>query len=306
MVKSMVSSSEVLLGKWVEHFGKVAKSRLESVDGLRDMMLKVDGLVHTSFDNEELLLDVPFKVDEVKAAIRKLKCSKAAGLDGLVAEHLKYAGESMVIWLRNIMNALMELEMIPDFLKKAVVVPVYKGGGKDPLLMNSYRGITLTSILSKVLKFLILDRLHDLLEVAGIPHINQTAYRRKVSCADAIFATQEVIAKYVGSGSKVLMCLYDLEKAYDSVEYPVLLERLFEVGINGKLWRVMKNWYSGGSSFVKVDGKCSSLSYGVGRGVKQGSILSPVLFLLVMDPLLKKLQDSSLGLSLNSYYAGVI
>ena len=69
------------------------------------------------------------------------------------------------------------------------------------------------------------------------------------------------------------------------------------MGINGKLWRVMKNCYSGGSSFVKVDGKCSSLSYGVGRGVKQGSILSPVLFLLVMDPLLKKLQDSSLGLS---------
>ena len=66
----------------------------------------------------------------------------------------------------------------------------------------------------------------------------------------------------------------------------------------------MKNWYSGGSSFVKVDGKCSSMSHGVGRGVKQGSILSPVLFLLVMDPLLKKLQDSSLGLSLNSYYAG--
>ena len=127
----VVSSSEVLLGKWVEHFGKVAKSRLESVDGLRDMMLKVDGLVHTSFDNEELLLDVPFTVDEVKAAIRKLKCGKAAGLDGLVAEHLKYAGESMVIWLRNIMNALMELEMIPDFLKKGVVVPVHKGGGKD-------------------------------------------------------------------------------------------------------------------------------------------------------------------------------
>ena len=52
-----------------------------------------------------------------------------------------------------------------------------------------------------------------------------------------------------------LMCLYGLEKACDSVEYPVLLERLFEVSINGKLWRVMKNWYSGGSCFVKVDGK---------------------------------------------------
>ena len=76
-----------------------------------------------------------------------------------------------------------------------------------------------------------------------------------------------------GSGSKVLMCLYDLEKAYDSVEYPVL-----HVGdclrwvlmINGKLWRVMKNWYSGRSCMF------SEGRWEVGTGVKQGSILSPV------------------------------
>ena len=100
-----------------------------------------------------------------------------------------------------------------------------------------------------------------------------------------------------GSGSKVLMCLYDLEKAYDSVEYPVL-----HVGdclrwvlmINGKLWRVMKNWYSGRSCFLKVDGKW-------------GRVLNRALFYhrFVMDPLFKKLQDSSLGLFLNSYYAGL-
>ena len=118
--------------------------------GFSDLKMKVDGLVSTSFDNEEFLLDVPFTVDEVKAAINKLKCGKAAGMDGLGAEHLKHAGESLVIWLRNIMNALIDLEMIPDFLKQDAVVPVYKGGGKDPLLMDSYRGITLTSILSKV------------------------------------------------------------------------------------------------------------------------------------------------------------
>jgi hypothetical protein len=47
------------------------------------------------------------------------------------------------------------------------------------------------------------------------------------------------------------MCLYDLQKAYDSVEYPVLLKRLFDVGVNGKLWRLMRNWYSGGHCVVR-------------------------------------------------------
>ena len=99
------------------------------------------------------------------------------------------------------------------------------------------------------------------------------------------------------------MCLYDLQKAFDSVEYPVLLEKLFEAGVNGKLWRVLKNWYEGGSGWVKLDGRLSE-SFEICRGVKQGSVLSPSPFLLVMDPLLRELQASGVGLSLNRFYAG--
>ena len=94
-----------------------------------------------------------------------------------------------------------------------------------------------------------------------------------------------------------------MQKAYDSVEYPVLLEKLYEVGINGKLWRVLKNWYLGGRCKVRLDGICSE-GFEVERGVKQGSVLSPVLFVIVMDPLLKLLEESSLGLSVNEFYAG--
>ena len=99
------------------------------------------------------------------------------------------------------------------------------------------------------------------------------------------------------------MCLYDLQKAFDSVEYPMLLEILYNAGVNGKMWRLRKSWYTGGSCQVKLDGMLSQ-SFHVKRGVKQGSVLSPALFLLVMDPLLKQLQTSGLGLSVNRYYAG--
>ena len=68
---------------------------------------------------------------------------------------------------------------------------------------DSYRGITLTSMVSKVLEFLMLERLESVFVAAGLPHINQSAYRRAVSCADAIFATQEVIARYPREGSHV-------------------------------------------------------------------------------------------------------
>ena len=78
---------------------------------------------------------------------------------------------------------------------------------------------------------------------------------------------------------------------------------LYNAGVNGKMWRLLKSWYTGGSCQVKLDGMLSQ-SFHVKRGVKQGSVLSPALFLQVMDPLLKQLQTSGLGLSVNRYYAG--
>ena len=209
----------------------------------------------------------------------------------------------MKIWLRNVLNAIVEMEVVPAVLKSGVVVPIYKGGCRDPVKVDSYRGVTLSSVIAKLLELLVLGRMGTLLEEAGVPHVNQSAYRKKVSCADAIFATQEAIARYRRGGSRVFMCLYDLQKAYDSVEYAVLLDRLFEVGVNGRTWRLLRSWYDGAECQVKYGGSLSE-SFVVGRGVKQGSILSPTLFLMVMDPLLKALESSRLGLSVNNHFAG--
>ena len=89
---------------------------------------------------------------------------------------------------------MVELEEVPAVLKSCVILPVYKGGSKDPLDVNSYRGITLTSVVAKLLEILVLERMNPLLSEANFPHVNQTAYVRSVSCADAIFETKEAIA----------------------------------------------------------------------------------------------------------------
>ena len=85
----------------------------------------------------------------------------------------------------------------------------------------------------------LLDRLQLVFLEAGLSHVNQSAYWKRVSCADAIFATQEVIARCLQGGDNVFMCLYDLQKVFDSLEYAVLLNKLFEVGVNGKMWRLL-------------------------------------------------------------------
>ena len=81
------------------------------------------------------------------------------------------------------------------------------------------------------------------------------------------------------------MCWYDLQKGFDSLEYPIPLERLYEVGVNCKLWRLLRDWHEGGSGRVSLDGRLLK-EFTAEKGVKQRSVLSPALFLLVMDPLL--------------------
>ena len=238
-------------------------------------------------------------------AIDKSKMRKACGPDGVLAEHLKYGGQPLYTWLLKILNCIVELEAIPDMFKYGSITPVYKGGGKDPLDKNSYRGITVTSALAKLLEYLILERLNIVLLESGVPHVNQTAYRRHVGCADAIFATQETIAKHVREGSTVHMCLYDLQKAFDSVEFLVLLDRLYYIGVSGKTWRIIKNWYDGGSCCVKLEDGHSNI-FPIERGVRQGSVLSPALFLLVIDPRLREMESANLGLMINNFLLEVL
>ena len=82
---------------------------------------------------------------------------------------------------------------------------MYRGGGKDLLDVNRYKSITLNSVISKVLELYFLEWLNPLLVESGIPHPNQSAYQKGVSCMDATFSTQEVINCYLQEGS-----LYDI------------------------------------------------------------------------------------------------
>ena len=269
---------EHLLNLWANHFKVLVRSHLqEDLENSGERMRKTEELESLFHLNEEFLLNVPFTSDEVTRAVHKLKRRKSPEPDGLMAEHLKAGGDVVICWLRNIANAVIEVEAIPKVMIRGVVVQVHKGGGRDALKTDSYRGITLTSMVAKVLEFLLLERLDSVFSEAGLPHINQTAYRKDVSCADAIFATQVLIAKYLRGVSHICMCLYDLQKAFNSVEYAVLLHKLFEAGVNGKMWRLLKNWYEGGSAQVKFDGRLSE-RFKIGRGgqVRIGSFTSTV------------------------------
>ena len=269
-----------------------------------DVESKVAQMEAMSHGFEDFLLDSPMTSEEIESALRKMKSRRSWGADrGLLAEHLKNGGPTLVAWLKRIFTTIIHLEQIPPSFKLGVIVPVHKGKGRNPHTCNNYRGITLTSVLSKCLEVIILERLESLFIERGFPHPSQTAYRRGLSCIDAIFSSQEVILKHIREGDTPYLCFFDLEKVLDSVEYHTLLSHIFKLGVNGKCWRIIREWYTDTYSVVKVNNKCSH-PFQVNRGVRQGSVLSPTLFIAVMDSLLSYLESSGQGLTLRGMNVG--
>ena len=82
-------------------------------------------------------------------------------------------------------------------------------------------------------------------------------YQHSLSCSDAIFSTQEALLKFVRKGDEAYLCLYDLEKAFDTIEFATNLSHLFNCGINGRCWRLIKSWYTNAKSVVKHGDKLS-------------------------------------------------
>ena len=87
----------------------------------------MDDLTTASISKKEYIIDVPFTLDEVVCAVKKLKPGKACGPEGVSAEHLKWSGDSLYLWLLGIVNAILEMEEIPSTFKLESIFPVYKG-----------------------------------------------------------------------------------------------------------------------------------------------------------------------------------
>ena len=217
-------------------------------------------LESSSLFNEETILDYEVGIEELESAMKVLKLGKSSGADSLDPEHIVFGGETMKLWLKKVFNSIIHFEQMPDCLKEGLVIPIYKGKGKDPLQLNSYRGITISSVISKLFEIIILHCLSPWLEEVCFPDISQTAYQNGVSCIDAIYATQETLLTHVREGGKPLLCLYDIEKAFDSVELPILLKQLYDFGINSKFWRLLKSWYSSSTSRIRIN-KCLSAPF---------------------------------------------
>ena len=162
-------------------------------------------------------------------------------------------------------------------------------GKWDPLNPNSYRGIKLFEHAFKLYEK-ILDR--HLREVVDIDKI-QYGFVPGRRTVDAVFVLRELSEKFRAKNKKLFFIFVDLEKTFDRVKLLGSYSFCFKVGVPEYLVNKVTSLYKGCKTAVSVDGELSS-SFSVKVGVHQGSGLSPLLFIMVMDVLTEDVKDRSL------------
>ena len=120
-------------------------------------------------------------------------------------------------------------------------------------------------------------RLGQWCEKNNILSDEQAGFRTERSTIDQIFSLSEVVRNRLSQGLETHCCFLDIRKAYDTVFRDGMWKRLLEVGIGGKMWRVLKNIYDKVESCVLV-GIERTEWFSVNIGLRQGCVLSPILF----------------------------
>jgi hypothetical protein len=234
-------------------------------------------------------LNRSIELSEVEAALDGLPNHKAVGADGYSNEVLKALGPET---LHGLLLQVWEREVCPEPWVLAIIHPLKKPG--DSTLLSNSRGISLMSCIAKLYESVVQVRLARALDESGRLHDEQCGFRAQRECSDHILVLTEALRIRKSKGLSTFAVFIDFAKAFDMVWRDAMLFKLSELGIRGKLLRVIKALYSRTDASVRVNGRYTD-PFEVQLGVRQGGVISPILFLAFINDLIGELKRQKIG-----------
>ena len=277
----VLTKDEDQLNRWAEHF----KETLNRPDPDEEATIEDMG-----FQLE--MKRGPITQQEIVDAIRQTRSNKAPGEDRITSDMLKADPKTSARALVKLFNEIWQKEKVPDTWKRGIIIKLPKKG--DLSDCGNWRGINLLSVLGKIFCRVLLQRLRQAIE--RTLREEQAGFRSGRGCTDHIFVLRTIVEQSIEWNSSLYINYIDFQKAFDSIHHPSLWRILEAYGFPPKMINIMQDMYADNQCCVRHEGQHSDWFH-VKTGVRQGCVISPTLFLVVIDWVMRKAtSDRATGL----------
>ena len=218
----------------------------------------------------------------VLGLLKSLKPKKSCGIDGITSEILKIGAEVLVVPLTYLVNCSITSGKYPSNWKIAKVIVLHKKGDKK--ILKNYRPVSMLVVFGMILEKVVALQIEEFFESNGLLGNFQFGFRKYKSTISELLTLFDTLLEAKEMGKEILIILYDLSAAFDTVPHQILIEKLRLYGFCQLTIKWMESYLSKRKQFVEISGKRSS-EQEIDIGTPQGSRLSPLLFIILMADL---------------------
>ena len=279
--RTKTSTGDIISNEeFFKYFKNLANPKDENFDnGSKQYVYNFE---NTDQENEPTFeeLDQTISLEEIKKASRQLGNNKTCSVDNILYEYFKENIDSLCYPLKLLFNYILDSKSFPRCWSTGSIKPLYKKG--DSTDTNNYRGITITSCFAKFFTVILNERLKNWALNNDILTDAQFGFKPNHCTVDAIYCLNALIERQFQAKGKLYCCFIDFKKAYDFIDRYSLWFKLLQLGVDGKLFSVIRSMYDEVKLCVSHLNSYSDY-FSSEIGLFQGEITSPMMFSLFLN-----------------------
>ena len=242
---------------------------------------------HVPSTNEDPSLMAPIANKEIKSKLRSMSNS-APGRDKVEYRHLKLVDPNCK-FLGAIFNKCLKENKIPATWKQSTTILIYKKGPADD--PSNFRPIALMSCIYKLFTSILSSRVSSFAIANGLISSHQKSAKPSEGCHEHTFTLQSAVADCKRNQKNCFFAWLDLRNAFGSISHDAIYTTLNHMGFPGQLIELLKDIYTDAETVVKLSKDQETNPVHVNAGVKQGCPISPILFNLTTELLIRVVQS---------------